>query len=208
MGGLWPVCVAALALAAPTDAARKAAASCCAGTFVAQGRGGTYPPGGAGEAFDFVVSNDNQTFRFAQRAKDPTVHVGNVNLPSVNGQGGGHWFWTNSSNCFKLPNPQPMPNLCFGAGHIFSVDKGTVTMAGVTVQRWSDGPSSPHIFYTLPPTTASSHCDMVLEQGFGVGMESLGMGTLGTPDDAAVYWNVEHRTPEPQAFEVPSFCPP
>ena len=51
---------------------------------------------------------------------------------------------------------------------------GTVQMAGVTVQRWSDAPGSPHIFYTLPPTTVASHCDMVLEQGFGVGMEMLG----------------------------------
>ena len=153
----------------------SAAASCCAGTFVAEGRGGTYPPGPAGKAFDFIVSNDNQTFRFAQRAKDPTIQIGNVNLPpDANGEGGGHWWWTNATNCAKLPNTQALPNLCFGAGHTFSLNLGTVRMAGVTVQRWSDAPGSPHIFYTLPPTTVASHCDMVLEQGFGVGMEMLG----------------------------------
>jgi hypothetical protein len=130
-----------------------AAAACCAGSFVAEGRGGTYPPGSDGAAFDFIASNDNATYRFAQRAKDPAVQVGNVNLPpDAGGKGGGHWFWTNATNCVRIPNKQALPNLCFGAGHTFGVDRGTVTMAGVTVQRWSDGPASPHIFYTLRPS--------------------------------------------------------
>ena len=133
--------------------ARTSATSCCAGTFVAQGRGGLYPPGPRGRAFDFVASNDNVTMRFAQRAADPAVEMGNVNLPAVNGRGGGHWFWTNATNCRKLPNSQTTPNLCFGEGHNFKTDRGVVTLAGgLQVQRWSDSPISVHIICAPPPS--------------------------------------------------------
>ena len=61
------------------------APSCCAGTFVSEGRGGTYPPGPAGRAFNFVASNDNATRRFAQRSSVRARHLAlaTTNTPTV-----------------------------------------------------------------------------------------------------------------------------
>ena len=62
------ILLAAALLHTVSPVPRVLAASCCAGTFVSEGRGGTYPPGPEGRAFNFIASNDNATRRFAQRS--------------------------------------------------------------------------------------------------------------------------------------------
>ena len=78
------------------------------------------------------------------------MEMGSLYLPAAKyGQAGGHWFWTNATNCVRLPNPQSNPELCFGDGHAFSVDRGTVRLGSMTAQRWSTSATSGHIMCTF-----------------------------------------------------------
>lgn len=92
--------LACASLAASIAASSSAsAARCCAGSFIAKGRGAVYPPIAArGKAFDFVMTFDSETNRIAQRALPGAKEdMGTLWIGGV-----GHYMWTNSSNCMNL----------------------------------------------------------------------------------------------------------
>eukprot|EP01046_Picozoa_sp_COSAG06_P017231 COSAG06_NODE_1162_length_10456_cov_56.520614_12_plen_102_part_00 len=68
-------------------------------------------------------------------------------------------------------------------------------------------PAYPPAQRPLADTTLPPHCQMVMEQGFGVFQIVPGV-TEGTADDSAVYYNVQSgKQPDEAAFQIPSFCP-
>lgn len=90
--------------------------------------------------------------------QDQTTAMGSLYLPAVEGKGGGHWFWTNATNCVRLPNPQSDPELCFGDGHAFSVDRGTVQLGSMTAQRWSAPGAPGHIMCAFASAARRDCC--------------------------------------------------
>lgn len=70
---------------------------CCPGPFTAKGHGGVWP---GTSAFDYDLFNDGN--RVAQRASDPSVHMGTLYLGGV-----GHFYWTSATDCKKVVPAQP-----------------------------------------------------------------------------------------------------